>query len=120
VVPKVLQENPTTGTRKHYDQIGFKTKSEVIEYVESRSRDPLKRNAGVVSLFDNVFSKSQFDDYVDAVKKSSAGKNAENEAELKDVYLDWRTYQFSDHYPMWVRLQTDGADAYLHRLAQNA
>lgn len=116
VVPKILQESPTTGTAMHYDQIGFKTKPEVIEYVESRARDPRKRNAGVVPLFDSVYTDDQFDTYKEIVKtKSTAGKEARTRAKLFDAYQDWRTYQFSDHYPMWVRLQTDGSDAYLAR-----
>ena len=119
VVPKVLQENPTTGTRKHYDQIAFKTRADVIDYVESRAQDPLKRNAGVVPLFDKVFTNAQFGEYRDVVaRKSSAGRKAADETALRKVYRDWRTYQFSDHYPMWVRLQTDGSAAYLERLAR--
>ena len=118
VVPKILKENPTTGTSKHYDQIGFKTKPEVIEYIESRAKNPLNRNAGVVNLFEKIFTDDQFKLYADFVKtKTSAGKNASTEVELEKAYMNWRTYQFSDHYPMWVRLQTDGSAAYLDRLA---
>ena len=119
LVPKILQQNPTTGTKMHYDQIAFKTKPEVVEYIESRSRSPLKRNAGVFPLFEHMFTPDQFGDYADFVKKkTSAGRKAVTEAELRNVYRRWRTYQFSDHFPMWVRLQTDGSCAYLERLAQ--
>jgi len=27
--------------------------------------------------------------------------------------MDWRTYQLSDHKPMWVRLNTNDSRAYL-------
>ena len=121
VVPRALQENPTTGTKKHYDQIGFKTKPDLLEYVDSRSDDPLKRDAGVVPIFTHVFRPSQFDDYADFVKsKTTAGRKAADERKLKKVYLEWRTYQFSDHFPMWVRLKTDGSGAYLDRLLQES
>jgi endonuclease/exonuclease/phosphatase family metal-dependent hydrolase len=117
VVPKTLQDNPTTQTAKHYDQIGFKTKPEVIEYVENRSNDPLKRNAGVVPLFETVFTANEFDSYSEIVKtQTTAGKKAMTKAALKEAYMKWRTYQFSDHYPMWVRLQTDGSAQYLQRM----
>ena len=53
-MPCNLRDNPTTRTGMHYDQIAFKTRPEVIEYVDSRSRDPLKQNAGVVNLFEKV------------------------------------------------------------------
>ncbi len=119
IVPKVLQENPTTCTGQHYDQIGFKTQPELVSYVESRSQDPMQRNAGTVPLFEKIFTDRQFDVYSSFVKdKTSAGKKAETPAELKKVYRDWRTYQFSDHYPMWVRLVTDGSAPYLERIAK--
>lgn len=117
VVPRSLKNNPTTQTKMHYDQIAFKTKPEVIEYVESRSRDPLKQNAGVVPLFEYVFSDNEFDQYKSIVKtKTTAGKNARTQVELKKAYKNWRSYQFSDHYPMWVRLKADNSEAYLRRL----
>lgn len=117
VVPNRLKENPTTKTGMHYDQIAFKTKPEVVEYIETRSSDPLKQNAGVFPLFEAVFTDDEFDLYKDIVKtKTTAGKKATTDAALKKAYHDWRTYQFSDHYPMWVRLGTDSSAAYLQRI----
>lgn len=116
-IPKVLKEKPTTGTEKHYDQIAFKTKPTVIDYINTRSQDPLKQNAGVVPLFKSVFTDNEFDQYKDIVKTSTtSGRKAETIADLKKAYRNWRTYQFSDHYPMWVRLQTDSSAEYLKRM----
>jgi hypothetical protein len=118
VVPAALQEMPTTGTAKHYDQIAFKTKPDVIEYVNRRTDDPLQRNAGVVPIFQRVLAPSQLELYEAEVRSSTAGKNAGSDAaRLRKAYLEWRTYQLSDHYPMWVRLHSDGSEAYLKRLA---
>lgn len=117
-VPAVLKSSPTTGTEKHYDQIAFKTEPHVVEYVDRRSQDPMKKNAGVIPLFDRVFSNRQFDTYRDIVAtKTTAGRSADSDAKLRKAYKQWRTYQFSDHYPMWVRLETDGSDGYLRRMA---
>ncbi len=117
VVPKALQEKPSTPTAKHYDQVAFKTKPDVIEYTERKSNDPLQRNAGVISLFDSIFSDAQFKDYRERVAlDSTAGKKADTAAKLRAAHQQWRTYQFSDHYPMWVRLRADDSDAYLERL----
>lgn len=116
VVPDPLREKPTTGTAKHYDQIAFKTKPEVVEYVNRPGAGPLESNAGVFPLFEAVFTDEQFEEYSDAVKGLSRGRRAADQAELLDVYRDWRTYQFSDHYPMWVRLQSDRSAEYLERL----
>jgi hypothetical protein len=41
-------------------------------------------------------------------KKASA-----SDMELEKFYRQWRTFQVSDHLPLWVELQTDFADAYL-------
>lgn len=121
VVPKILQQKPTTGTEKYYDQIAFKTRNEIVEYVERQTDDPLQRNAGVVPLFEHVFSDDQFEMYSGAVKKNTAaGRKAANDDELMTEYRKWRTYQFSDHYPLWVRVQTDGSQAYLDRFVSDS
>ncbi len=114
VIPKTLQDKPSTPTARHYDQIGFKTKPELLSYVERTSDDPLELNAGVIPIFRRVFRPSHFDDYKAFVKANTTeGGAATTDDELKDAYLKWRTYQFSDHYPMWVRLKTDSSAEYL-------
>nr|WP_320016061.1 endonuclease/exonuclease/phosphatase family protein [uncultured Desulfobacter sp.] len=120
VVPRILKIKPTTGTEKHYDQIAFKTKPEVIEYVETTSDKPVQMNAGVINLFESVFTSNDFHVYRDIVAtKTTAGKKAikaNDEIGLKKAYKNWRTYQFSDHYPMWVRLKTDNSRNYLNKM----
>jgi hypothetical protein len=37
--------------------------------------------------------------------------------EIERYYLStWRTFQMSDHLPLWVELKTDFSDEYLTRL----
>lgn len=119
VVPAVLTSQPTTGTKKHYDQIAFKTKKRVIEYIEgSADRPALERNAGVVEPFKNLFTDDQLGEYEAFLRaNTTAGRKADTDRKLRNAYRSWRTYQLSDHYPMWVRIETDGADSYLRRLA---
>jgi hypothetical protein len=33
-------------------------------------------------------------------------------------FSKWRTWQISDHMPMWIELRTDFSDAYLKSLQQ--
>jgi hypothetical protein len=40
-------------------------------------------------------------------------KESKNDATLNKFYRQWRTFQVSDHLPLWVELRTDFADAYL-------
>ena len=40
-----------------------------------------------------------------------------NPAKAEHYYADeWRTYQMSDHYPLWVELDIDFTEDYLDRL----
>ncbi len=117
-VPKALSAPTNIDRSKFYDQIAFKTKPEVIEYVEKQSQDPKKRNAGVFEIFESVYRDDQFDEFAEAAKKSPNGSKQATEADLRKYYLTWRTYQFSDHKPLWVRLDTNDADGYLARLKE--
>jgi hypothetical protein len=66
-----------------------------------------------------VFTPAQFGEFKDAAEATSNGKKATAANELDDYYLDWRTYQFSDHRPLWVRLQVNDSEKYLKSLLGN-
>ena len=42
----------------------------------------------------------------------------EEREEKRKKYRDWRTYQMSDHLPMWVELRIDFGDDYLETIAE--
>lgn len=119
VVPKALQQKTNIDETKYYDQIAFKTKENVIEFVDSQSDDPLKRNAGVFRLFLSAFRKNQIDNYKEAMKKTSNLNSAQYAGDFEKYFEDWRTYQLSDHNPLWVRLQVNESQAYLDRLKKS-
>ena len=111
IPPGLVPSNVAGG--KYYDQIAFKARSSVLEYVAAGG----KSGSGVFDTFENVFSPSQFDDYRDYVAKSSNGKDKTTDSALKAYYSDdWRTYQLSDHKPMWVRLRTNDSPKYLQSI----
>ena len=116
VIPKCLQQPSNILETHYYDQIVFKTKPQVIEYIESAADNTGTPNGGVFDIFENVFTADQFEDYRDAVRASPNGHDLTDESELRDYYSTWRTYQFSDHKPMWVRLNTNDSRAYLENL----
>lgn len=62
-----------------------------------------------------------FKRYKPEVMRSSAstGKRAEKIG-LEGYYKEWRTYQISDHKPMWVRLRTNDSSMYLEKLKKAA
>jgi endonuclease/exonuclease/phosphatase family metal-dependent hydrolase len=110
-VPAALRQPTNIDRTKHYDQIAFKTHPRVLEFVDA----PGERNAGVLEIFESVFTDAQFAQYRDAAASTGNG-SSKTGAELERYYLDWRTYQMSDHKPMWVRLRTNDSAAYLERL----
>jgi endonuclease/exonuclease/phosphatase family metal-dependent hydrolase len=111
-VPKAISKPTNTLGNKYYDQIAFKTKPEVIEFVES------KRNAGVIPLFETLMRDDEEDFHAwwpDAAATPN-GRNKTATAERHDYYLDWRTYQVSDHNPLWCRIDINSSAAYIARL----
>lgn len=117
-VPKALRQAPPTNADKtmYYDQIAFRTRKGDLEYLETPGEGADAR-AGSVDIFKNLYTEDQFDEYEDQVNESD---NAHTKTGKKDplaYYLDWRTYQFSDHAPLWVRLKVNDSENYLKRLA---
>lgn len=78
---------------KEYDQIAF------LE----RKRRFVVRRAGIFNFF-----KSVFRDADEAIWKPVMGDAKK--------YKDWRTYQMSDHLPMWVELVINHTESYLKYL----
>jgi len=116
-VPKALRQKTNIGDTKFYDQIAFKTKPEVLDYIEKTSGAMNKRNAGAFKIFESIFTDSNEDfELYKADAKASPNGSDKSGDELRKYYRQWRTYQFSDHRPLWVRLKTNDSQAYLERL----
>lgn len=110
VVPKELQQPTNVKETKHYDQIAFKTKRQVLEFAESENHH------GVFKLFRSCFTSRQLDDYKTAMRKASGLRSSKYQGDFKKFYQDWKTYQLSDHNPLWVRLEVNQSEDYLKRL----
>lgn len=95
-VPEGLKDIPGSNVKKnkHYDQIAF--------FKSTTGLTPTG-NAGVFDFFEHVYRGGDEASYKLDVP---GGKK----------YGDWRTYQMSDHLPMWCEFQVDDMDAYLHSL----
>lgn len=113
-IPPALEEAPATnvGKDKYYDQIVFQTRPGDLAYLESKGSGADAR-AGSVNLFKQLYTAERFREYERAVKVSP---NAKKKKDLEKYYLEWRTYQFSDHDPLWVRLKVDDSAKYLASL----
>jgi exonuclease III len=116
-VPKALREAPPTNAEKDkfYDQIAFRTRPGELEYLETAGSGADAR-AGSVDIFKNVYTPDQLDQFKDQVDASPNSQLKEAKADPEAYYLDWRTYQFSDHAPLWVRLKVNDSENYLKGL----
>jgi exonuclease III len=107
VIPSELQQLPSNALRnKFYDQIAFKVKPDRFETTGK---------AGIFDFYQVVYRVEDEVEYADvmgdAYQKTEDGKPRKNPS---DYYkTKWRTYQMSDHLPMWVEIKIDHTDSYL-------
>jgi endonuclease/exonuclease/phosphatase family metal-dependent hydrolase len=109
VVPQPLQSIPGSNVKKDkfYDQIAVWSGASPRRKAYTRIR-PLR--AGVFDYFDVVYREDEEAVYRPFMRKPNSG-------DVYDSYSGWRTYQMSDHLPMWVELQIDFGEDYLTAIA---
>jgi exonuclease III len=105
-IPDAIKKKPSDiGGTKHYDQIAFKLVEGEDMYVFSRD----EQKAGTFNFFEYLFTKDELSTYLPYFdEKYRNGKDPEK------YYLGkWRTFQLSDHLPLWVELKVDFSDQFL-------
>ncbi len=123
VVPPAIQEPPDGQRNNYYDQIAFRTAPDALIFPKG------KEEAGSFRIYESVFALDQIDRYrkyfepmrerlnQEAREKAAAkGKKPPIATTPEDFFSDWRTWQLSDHQPLWVRLQANDSDNYLRAL----
>lgn len=115
VIPEPIKKPANIGGDKYYDQIAFKAKDEVVEFINSTSGN--RPNGGVFELFESAYALTDenVERYRAAMLETTNGRSA---ADLADYFKEWRTYQFSDHKPMWVSLHVNDSRNYLDSLTR--
>jgi endonuclease/exonuclease/phosphatase family metal-dependent hydrolase len=117
VVPEALQTLPGAAllSGKYYDQIAFRVRDKRVEAT----------HAGVFDFTKSVFRDADFATYLDSMPPDKLAPHDEgpkkgqplSDAEKREYYRKkWRTWQMSDHLPMWVQLKVDFTDDYLKSL----
>jgi hypothetical protein len=107
-IPEPLQNIPGSNVQqdKFYDQIALWTG-------ESRRRKTYARlvpyRAGVFDFFDIVYRTDEESTYHKFMGKPGS-------EEFYASYARWRTYQMSDHLPMWVELHIDFSREYIEEM----
>jgi endonuclease/exonuclease/phosphatase family metal-dependent hydrolase len=86
---------------RHYDQIAFYTPGEMYGGRLAGAA------MGAFDFFDVVYRDDGEDEKLYPASKHDARG-----------FRQWRTYQMSDHKPLWIAFATDSADAYLWALSK--
>jgi len=111
-IPDRIKDHPTDlGQTKHYDQIAFHFKIDHKMTVFSEG----EQKSGAFNFTESVYTGDDMELY----RKYFPEKNVQGktEAEIQKYYLStWRTFEMSDHLPLWAELKIDFSDEYLETL----
>lgn len=121
-VPENMRKPTNAMQNKYYDQIAFMIRSGELQPGEYSEFD----SSGVFDYYRTVFRPRDWSGYqqvcsnarrpMKAWQTGSKGKSL-SDTERKDYYIDsWRTYQMSDHLPLWCSLRTNFSEQYLREL----
>lgn len=106
-VPPELQTIPGSNVPKdkHYDQIAIRADPAERRHFATTGR------AGVFDPFEHVYRLGDEQDHQHTMGEKYLDKDAG--AARTRYFREWRTYQLSDHLPMWIEVVTDYAAQYL-------
>jgi endonuclease/exonuclease/phosphatase family metal-dependent hydrolase len=125
VVPEKIKEPPGGQRNNYYDQIAFKTAPDAILFPKGKEEE-----AGSLRIYEGAFTLEQIDSYGKYFKSLWEELNEKERKKAKEkgkepklttfqqFYEDWRTWQLSDHQPLWVRLKANDSDEYLKSLLE--
>jgi len=103
-VPKELRKPTALASVNYYDQIAVRAEEKVVEI----------QNAGCFRWQDYVFREADYDAYkAQMPKKTKSGKAIKTDL---GAYKKWRTWQMSDHLPLWAEIKMDFTESYLNSL----
>jgi endonuclease/exonuclease/phosphatase family metal-dependent hydrolase len=104
-IPEPLKFGEGVTDRDHfYDQIALRVREKRLEIGQG----------GVIDLYKSVFRDQDLQTYLPLMQQDSATEAANP----TKYFPKWRTWQISDHMPMWIELRTDFSDAYLKSLRE--
>jgi endonuclease/exonuclease/phosphatase family metal-dependent hydrolase len=113
-VPAAIDGRKVRGEGDHfYDQIATRVKDPRFKVV----------TGGMIDIYKDVFRDTDEDRalYERFMPKADPEKNERFRAKTKEaLYRKWRTWQMSDHSPLWVEIETDFTEDYLGSLATKA
>lgn len=125
VVPKNIQEPPGNQRNNYYDQIAFRTPPDALFF----PKEDDEKGSGSFRIYQHIFSDEDRQTYARHFEPIREEMNAKAQEKAKakgkkppkptgpaEFFDDWRTWQLSDHQPLWVRLKANDSDSYLKSL----
>jgi len=110
-VPAAIDgRNVRTDDDHFYDQIAVRVKDPRFQVV----------TGGMIDMYASVFRNTEEDRaiYTPLMPASDPEPTPSARATTPEaLYKKWRTWQMSDHRPLWIELETDFADHYLKEFA---
>jgi len=110
-VPAAIKEHPSDlGATKHYDQIAFNLKLDKTMTLFSEN----EQKAGAFNFAKSVYTEDDLNVYFKYFADKVAGKS---DRDIEKYYMtSWRTFEMSDHLPLWVELKIDFSNQYLEKI----
>ena len=111
-VPDAIRAHPSDlGKTKYYDQIAFKLKIDQNMTVFAEG----DQHAGAFDFTESVYTPEDVDIYRQYFdEKNVAGKT---EKAINSYYMStWRTFEMSDHFPLWIEIQVDFSEQHLRKI----
>jgi exonuclease III len=109
-IPEALLKRSGSNIKKDkfYDQ---------IVYNESKNMIKFSGKAGVFDFFEIVYNENDKNLYYEDFKNimTQNGKSADISAYEKE-FKEWKTYQMSDHLPLWIEFDINFSEDYLKSL----
>ncbi len=108
-VPEELRDPTALASANYYDQIALRTKANIVEI----------EKAGAFRWANYVFrDEADYETYKTFMPtETKKGTKAKTDPA---AYRKWRTWQMSDHLPLWAEFKTDFTKAYLDSLTSKS
>ena len=111
-IPNAIKKHPTDlGKNKFYDQIAFNLKLDKDMTVFSEA----EQRAGAFDYTETIYPPQDVSIYQEFFDEKYV--NGKTTQQIEKYYLTtWRTYQMSDHLPLWIELQIDFSNQFLKKI----